>query len=64
MCSIFTFNDRFKSGVLEKWSWSVYNMGTGKTPTNPRFVPVVGSSPTKYHILNFTLNSLIMEFGR
>ena len=33
----------------------------GETPTNPSFVPVVGSSPTNYHILNFTLNSLNME---
>ena len=26
-----------------------------------QFVPVVGSIPTSYHMLNFTLNSLMME---
>ena len=26
-----------------------------------QFVPVVGSIPTSYHMLNFTLNRLIME---
>ncbi len=26
-----------------------------------QFVPVVGSIPTSYRMLNFTLNSLIME---
>jgi hypothetical protein len=35
-------------------------MGTVST-NQLQFVPIVGSIPTSYHILNFTLNSLIME---
>ena len=35
-------------------------MGTVRT-NQLQFVPVVGSIPTSYRMLNFTLNSLIME---
>ncbi|MGC2307750.1 MAG: hypothetical protein WA461_05080 [Nitrososphaeraceae archaeon] len=35
-------------------------MGTVRT-NQLQFVPVVGSIPTSYHMLNFTLNSFIIE---